>query len=145
MHIRLDGYMYYPTGLHIHRNLIAINQMASQLTSEFGREAEIALWCRGSSGAIIAAIVSMSFPNSVINHVKKDGENSHSSNIYSMRPINVIVDDFCDSCATVNAIATAMSWDGATVDCIAVFGSVETNRIDFNYTDIMCEVLISQI
>lgn len=68
------------------------------------------LWCRGSSGAICAAIFSFYVPGCVICHVKKPGEDSHSTGtIYYSEPIinqyvHVIIDDFMATGRTIEKI-----------------------------------------
>lgn len=70
--------------------------------------------CRGSSGAILAALLSSQLVN-VINcqiiHIKKPGESSHSLTVPSfswVEAVNVIIDDFISSGETIRAIYEAV-------------------------------------
>jgi hypothetical protein len=67
----------------------------------------INLWCRGSSGAILAGMFAVKCQYECkICHIKKDNESSHSGNwqSYDDRNINVIIDDFVSFGHTLMAI-----------------------------------------
>ena len=131
----------YPVGLYMKHNLPIINEMAKVIKQNYRTEEKIALWCRGSSGAIIAAILSTKIPNAVINHVKKDGEESHSNRVTIHCKYHIIVDDFISTGATIKAIhAKIKSYDSSiNVDCIVVSGAVSSSDVE-NY----CDTLICQ-
>jgi len=123
----------YPIGVsYLKENLVVVIEMAYKLRDVFPTES-IALWCRGSSGAIISGIMSSVISIDSINHVKKEGEDSHSGNCHDTDSnVNVIVDDFIKSGETVNAIYNKMSSKGiSVVDCLCVSSSVHKERLAF--------------
>lgn len=65
------------------------------------KDKTINLFCRGSSGAIIAGIISTKVKNCNIVHIKKEGEESHGESRYSSAGYNIIVDDFIATGTTV--------------------------------------------
>lgn len=98
----------YPVGENISNNLPLIQIMYEEIKKLHGVEG-INLWCRGSSGAIIAAIIAKEYINSggkaLICHVKKKGEHSHNGSLYFEHGSkDIIVDDFVSSGETVKAI-----------------------------------------
>src|SRR3990167_5573243 len=86
----------YPVGITIQNNLPVIKKMVTALKkiTEY-KDKNFNFVCRGSSGAIIAAIFATKFPRSYISHIKKAGEHSHDFNSFHRKwdYINVIVDD----------------------------------------------------
>ena len=117
----------YPVGSYIQHNLPIIEKMANKLHHLYGKnDAQINLWCSGSSGAIIASLVAQKFENATILHVKKEQEASHSNNEFFISSyitvINIIVDDFVQTGSTINRIRMAMknSRTGLNIDCIAL-------------------------
>lgn len=70
------------------------------------------LWCRGSSGSILAGMVAIKMRNKyeiTINHIKKEGESSHHGNHFEANKYqNIIIDDFSRYGATVNDIISKM-------------------------------------
>jgi hypothetical protein len=106
------GEMDYPVGYTIQKNLPIITQMSKTLQAVLAENKfskshyNINLFCMGSSGACISALISADLFrkdwNVRIIHYKKDGEQSHSSNGYSGLPgINIYVDDFISSGSTM--------------------------------------------
>lgn len=64
----------------------------------------IQLLCTGSSGMLLAALVSQHIPDCVICHIKKPGERSHGkADIDTSRHL-VLIDDFVDSGISINRI-----------------------------------------
>lgn len=114
------GEMAYPVGAHIKRNMDTINDMADCIYLVMAEHYElkditnIVLFCRGSSGAIIAGIVSTKLaelcPDQYITiwHIKKEGEGSHANkfidNAYFYKSITIIVDDFIATGNTIKSI-----------------------------------------
>lgn len=84
------------------------------------------IWCRGSSGAILASLfaVHIHMPNIKIIHVKKPGENSHSGGYHPYTygdAINVIIDDFVSSGKTLRHIYSQMGALGLpTVNALVI-------------------------
>lgn len=127
--------IYYPVGAHMDTNKPKIIAMIKEFKKirEFKR-ADLNLICRGSSGAIIAAIFAMQLKNNCrIVHIKKEGEQSHSAQT-SLLPNgkNIIVDDFIVTGKTLNAIYKSLTNIEKTpivIDCICITGS--THTLDF--------------
>lgn len=84
----------------------------------------LVMWCRGSSGAIISGILSYIIPNSVIQHVKKPGETSHSMGRYvtHTKTYNVFVDDFIGTGNTFRAVLNEMELYSISLDAVWVCG-----------------------
>ncbi len=86
----------------------------------YSPDTEINLWCRGSSGAILAGMFALKCKNEcTICHIKKEGENSHKSNPeYEKKAINIVIDDFVDTGSTLEAIVQYIrdleKWDDET-------------------------------
>jgi phosphoribosylpyrophosphate synthetase len=121
----------YPTGANIVDNLPRIKELAKAFKriKEFkGRS--VNLICRGSSGAIIAAIFAneLKYVNTKIIHVKKAGESSHGSKVSRLinDGVNVIVDDFIGTGKTVRQtykdVVRERSFD-FEVDAVCVTGA----------------------
>jgi len=125
-----EGGIDYPVAEHISDNLVTINNMAIKLSKLYSKKIRINLWCRGSSGAIIAAIIASKLIkkqyNTTICHVKKDGEeNHHGSYIYYISDgINIIVDDFICSGKTINIISKVIKEKELNFDCLLVTENV---------------------
>lgn len=127
----------YPIGGYIAKNKKAINDLKRVMKQTIGTKNHVTFWCRGSSGAIIAAMVSIGFPKSIINHVKKDGEFSHSEGDYNLQldTINVIIDDFSNTGKTLNAIYEGMH--KITVDYVCVIGRITVPHLSFTPNNII--------
>ena len=73
------------------------------------KDTHLQIFCRGSSGAILAALF-VSFLNwnrgIEICHVKKEGERSHSQNYFYINPQNtvIVIDDIIESGETIRSI-----------------------------------------
>ena len=105
------GWTSYLVGWNINEYFRAVEKTANYLKEipEL-KNANLKLWCRGSSGAMISALLAQhlsTYSCVYINHLKKEGETSH--NYRPLEPdkndINLIVDDFVCSGETVNIIA----------------------------------------
>ena len=98
----------YPIGINMDNIFNYINLVVAALKDENIGKANI--WCMGSSGAILAALLSNQLEESRILHVKKDGESSHHGNYFTTlnNAINIIIDDFIVSGDTVNRIYNFM-------------------------------------
>lgn len=84
----------------------------------------LVMWCRGSSGAIIAGILSYLIPNSIIQHVKKPGEHSHSTGRYVKREntYNIFVDDFIGTGETFYRVQEEMKKYNIVLDAVWLCG-----------------------
>lgn len=139
--------MAYPVGENIWDNKPYIDEMIKTFMSiEAFKEKHVNIICRGSSGAIIAGMFSMSIPNyTKIIHIKKEGENSHGGSTYlgiQQDKINIIVDDFICSGDTVNTIFKKLHegniLDNVVIHCLCVSGGVELSKIDFRPEYLIC-------
>lgn len=134
----------YPVGLCIIENIPLIEIMAAEfmgIREYTGKKVNII--CRGSSGAIIAAIFTQKIPNMCkIVHVKKPGEDSHNSStdLWYDNAINIIVDDQISSGGILNAIWEYMSerHGGFKVDCVIVGGESRWYRLLFTPDNFIC-------
>lgn len=109
INLKLANEIFYPVGENMTMNNPIITIMA-QAIADLHIEGRIVLFCSGSSGAIIAGIISFQIPNCIICHVKKSGENSHSSNAFAFENQDtiLIVDDFIAFGRTMDHIFTAI-------------------------------------
>jgi len=119
----------YPCGLYLYENRLIIEKMAIEVAAVYPNK-DINLWCKGSSGSIIAGMMACMLNDReiIINHVKKSGEESHSEYMYSVPPdsINVVVDDFIRSGETIFSIVEHIKRKTSknTVDCLCISGDV---------------------
>lgn len=125
----------YPVGAHIAANKKGINDLKRIMKETIGTKKHITLWCRGSSGAIIAGIISLGFPKSVINHVKKSGESSHSRGHYIIKDhtTNIIIDDFSNTGETLNDIYEDMVKEVGVskIDYVCVIAHANVAKLSF--------------
>lgn len=136
----------YPVGsdwdnvsLIVETYLIAFNKLINEkLKSTTG----VNLWCRGSSGAILAGLFAgkISQLDPRICHIKKEGEGSHQTTPYHFRDnenvINVVIDDFVSSGATIRAILSEMKLLHVTPHLLMVctLGSKFADEFDYIIT-----------
>ena len=130
------GNVYYPVGINFPRNLPAIKKMAEVISKVYSGKKNIFFWVRGSSGAIIAATISALLTHHcVINHVKKEGELSHSHNYYynciDEYSVNIIVDDFVNTGETISCILKEYAKYNPDnfIDSIFLVGSMSNDRL----------------
>lgn len=122
----------YPVTRNLPKTIAFANRVAMILLSLITQNHihYINLWCRGSSGSIIAAFVSHDMIKRSKNiqvricHVKKEGENSHSSSPSTFQndldTWNVIVDDFIATGDTIKEIIRAMEKETYKPDVLCV-------------------------
>lgn len=144
MNIETQNRCCYPVGSDIQ----AAKEMVKEWicifnTLGYSTDIKINLWCRGSSGAILAALfASMSSYNCIICHVKKEGEISHSDtpSMYSSSRytiINVVIDDFISSGATIREIVKNISFYELippTLDVLIATGATDRFNKLFKHT-----------
>lgn len=129
--------MSYPVGANMSDNLRKIKEMANVIDRHFPHQS-INLWCMGSSGAIIAGIISAEliakgYPMPMVCHVKKEGEESHSSSApYISYGTNILVDDFIRSGSTVQKIYDGYSrrTGGDCLNAIVVTCNVDKHQLE---------------
>ena len=115
-HIEIESVSFnYPVGCDMQRaNKSVCHCVDAFKQLDIDREQPIYLWCRGSSGAILATLFAIGigndYPNVFISHVKKEGEISHSNAYYvrSGNNVNIIIDDFVATGSTIKAILAEM-------------------------------------
>jgi len=109
------------------------------------------IYCTGSSGSFLSAILSVAFYQRfdnkgkdykiTINHIKKDGEKAHKTSLNvttyeAAEAFNVIVDDFIASGRTIENIMNGIdrhftsSSSGPMIDLLAITGFVSYGSID---------------
>lgn len=112
-----DGGMDYPVGNNIPqikgfitKAIEAVQSVEHEIRPEgFGT---INLFCRGSSGAILASMFAAMCPwDCKVLHVKKDGERSHGGTLYwfDTKNVNFMIDDFICSGDTIYEIYKAIT------------------------------------
>lgn len=101
--------MYHPVGENMPQNLPHILRMAECIKEQ--NYLKMILVARGSSGAIIAGIISSIFGGCPINYVRKEIECEHSGGYYNYEPgvPIVVVDDFMVTGNTINAIISHLN------------------------------------
>jgi len=133
---------HYPLGINLSSDMSIINLLINKfktISHYYGKN--INLYCAGSSGAIMATIFSMNVPNCRIIHIKKENEQAHSSNMwlapFKENHINVIIDDFIASGATVNRIASYVT-EG--IDCLVISGYSNFSKCNFKPHFLVCGI-----
>lgn len=149
IHDIIEGSTSYPIGLHILSNIPVINNMADAIGSVckeyYPEKNSIDLYCKGSSGAIISAIVSNVLINNYgktvfIHHIKKDGEQSHDYNTINdgrlkmHQSVNIIIDDFIATGNTIRSIVEKLKPHCNMIDILCVTGdNIHSFIDDFNH------------
>ena len=118
----------YPVGENIKYYFDSCKEVAEIIEKEFPNKS-ITFWCRGSSGAMISALVSQYLNNVNIFHVKKYNEISHYSSIDIYNEINIIIDDLMATGETVERIYQKMIEKNSKVHSIIMIGVIRTNQI----------------
>ena len=104
-----SSYLVYPTGANVSSMVVYIENIVTTFKKhEINLDKKsnvICIWCRGSSGAMLAAMFAYTFKRATvrIKYVKKKGELSHDGCIYPSPPnsIDIIIDDFMDTGETI--------------------------------------------
>jgi len=101
------------------------------------------LWCRGNSGSMLAIAFALLLPQYKweIFHVKKPGEQSHSSFLVPGIGDNVIIDDFISSGETVDAILEKIKFHSKTPKILIVMGMSHYERFSTVFETIICSNL----
>lgn len=129
----------YPVGIYIHENKDSIDKLIKLFVSidEF-RDKQVNILCQGSSGSIIAAFFAMGIPNkSAICYFNKDGEHRHGGmygyNLMLPGFVNIIVDDFIGSGATIGRIynIAKQSNHDLVIHAVCVTGADRVNLLNF--------------
>lgn len=125
--------MGYPLGKDLNGAFI----LAETFVEYFPKDilGHINLWCRGSSGAIMATAFAMKDKMHTFNicHVKKEGEKSHETYTrYEVSGINVIIDDFICSGETIDYIISYMR----SLDILPTILMVSSGANDYRSKDL---------
>lgn len=106
--------MSYPVGNNMIGAIAFCYRAAKVLVQELtNKHKPINIFVRGSSGAIVGALLSSKlieegFTQVKVSHIKKEGEKSHGGTISgfyeTVDAINIIMDDFIATGKTINAI-----------------------------------------
>ena len=118
----------YPVGENIKFYFDSCKEVAEIIEKEFPNKS-ITFWCRGSSGAMISALVSQYLNNVNIFHVKKYNELSHYSSIDHYNEINIIIDDLMSTGETVECIYQKMIEKNSKIHSIIMIGLIRINEI----------------
>jgi adenine/guanine phosphoribosyltransferase-like PRPP-binding protein len=117
----------YPMGIHVQKNLLMINKLIKELKLMYPTQ-KLNIWCRGSSGAIIAAIISSKIKDCAIYHIKKEQEHAHQNSYWIRKDgTNIIVDDLISSGQTIKAILKAFSdmrEGNEKLYCLCILGEI---------------------
>lgn len=108
---KLKGLVHppYPVGSNTSKIKTFAIQVSSFLVKYLDKELnrkDIVMWCRGSSGSILASAVCMQLPDNYctyISYIKKEDESRHShvTKQYDTYSFNIFIDDFMSSGDTV--------------------------------------------
>jgi len=130
----------YPVGKDIIKAMNYVETVHKVLKPLIG-DSNVNLWVRGSSGAILGALLAARIGSKAkINHVKKEGERSHQGGYsFNVDGINIILDDFIASGETVNKIYEEMQKRAANVDYLIVTSLYYNTRLNFEPTYIVCD------
>jgi hypothetical protein len=134
-----DVYFGYPVGNHVVA-AISYAENAANVFNDTFQHVSVNIWCRGSSGAILAALFAANIKNVVdkkIIHVKKNGEKAHGTSDpirgAENAVINVIIDDAVEYGTTLNAIYDQMTLHSIYVPDVLIIsnGRLAAKCIDF--------------
>ena len=133
----------YPVGTFISYNTPIIKNMANYIKRKFPEET-ISLWCRGSSGAIIAGIISSILKGRTdIRYISKNDEKRHDkTSILYKSTINIIVDDFVCTGETIDDIINKSGCK--KFDLLIVSGNISENFIKSKSWDNVFETICCQ-
>ena len=109
----------YPVGENIKFYFDPCKEVAEIIEKEFPNKS-ITFWCRGSSGAMISALVCQ--------HLKEN-EISHYSSIDHYNEINIIIDDLMSSGSTVDYIYQKMVEKNSKVHSVIMIGEIKIKKI----------------
>lgn len=117
----------YPVGENVSDYYHTCKEIGERINELFP-EQSITLWCRGSSGTIISALVAQHIQTSVeIYHVKKHGEDAHC-NCNAHHDINIIIDDLMATGDTVEKIYNEIQKNKLHPDCVIMTGELKVYK-----------------
>lgn len=118
----------YPVGENIKSYFDSCKEVAEIIEKEFPNKS-ITFWCRGSSGAMISALICQHLDDVNIFHVKKQNEIAHYSSINHYNEINIIIDDLMASGSTVNYIYEKIVEKNSKVHSVIMIGEIKIHKI----------------
>ena len=133
----------YPVGTFISYNTPIIKSMASYIKRKFP-EGTISLWCRGSSGAIIAGIISSNLKGrTCIRYISKNNEKRHDKNNHNYETdFHIIVDDFICTGKTIDEIINKSG--RKEFDLLIVSGGIDKRFIELQSWDSIFKIICYQ-
>lgn len=140
----------YPFGGAVVDNMKLVNRLIKnfvKIKNKKFRECRVMLFCRGSSGAYIAALFAAKLlADTEIIYVRKEGEQRHGTENFVLRDTDLIVfvDDFVCTGETMRALYKDIQprlkrQNREIVDFICVTGLVALKDLDFNVKHIICK------
>jgi hypothetical protein len=125
----------YPVGSYVN-DAIRVAKDAAKVFRDIcpNKDRPVNVWCRGSSGTILATLFASNIKGDVtISHVKKPGEQSHIIGpYYQCNGINIIIDDFIATGDTVKSIYQKMTVFGIyQVYALIICGQAGTDESYF--------------
>lgn len=111
-HIKIPRFhLEYPTGDNPKVAREFVRTASKTFIKKLQRKVPINIWCRGSSGSILASFLSIELRkfDCRICYVRKGGEKQHNSKPNPINGINIIIDDFICSGETIEAIISDMN------------------------------------
>ena len=137
-YLKNTGQISYPVGDYIEEAINFVNSALIVLMKDKNfPKSDIAIWCRGSSGAILAGLLAngllvQGYQDITVNHVKKENEKSHSANFFFTKTTNIIIDDFTCTGDTINHIAKCMKKSIFHIDYM-IFSGVALKNYPSDY------------
>lgn len=128
--VKFPSIANYPVGQYIKSWKKNTKIYAEQIKELNKKHKEIYLFCRGSSGAIIASLISAYIDVEEIIFIRKPDDVSHqySKQIYNPEGFNVIVDDFTVTGKTIMSILE--NYPNKVFDlCIVTSGTIDSSQI----------------
>lgn len=153
MHYIIDKQAVYPVGQHIFQATETIEQVVRVIRSNnlLPHDCHVDIFCRGSSGSILAALLvgKLSHPDISIVYIRKENENSHSAPYvpYSKNTkINVVIDDFIGTGETLNAVWEGMNNMGRdSIDLLIIGNASKLNEWGYSNKPIVNNIITDYI
>lgn len=134
----------YPVGLYVDQAFGFIENLHTTIKANniFKKNSDIFIWCRGSSGSILASMLTQKLISNGYNihicYVRKDNENSHSPSSYGWfidcheNACHMIIDDIVETGHTLREILQVMyvhgikKLDVLAISCVNVMPGIGT-------------------
>lgn len=137
----------YPVGNNMKSAFFYAEEAAKKFREIYPPGNYVNVFCRGSSGAILASLFYAMLPDYEITivHIKKDGESSHGDKVstrFNSYHINVIIDDIIATGETMREIWNAI--ESYTTDPIKINALIILRGYDGDYYGFSPEYLITR-